>query len=554
MNRQRWRTQGPQPAGQPNQFVRRSLTVSCGLALSLAGLSPAAASSPPEAILAQAGAALPPVAQAPTEVVTLYVDPAGVDSETNGSSARPFRTISYALQQASVPDRVTVIQVQPGRYSADSGETFPLRLQPGIVLQGDEAAQGEQTLVVGGDRYVTGLMGPQNITIVAADNSEIRGLTITNPNTRGTGVWVGSVNPIAPLIRGNTFAENNRDGVFVNGSAEPIIERNRFVRNEDNGISLVRRARGIIRDNEFVNMGFAIVVGDSAAPIIRGNQIRENIDGVVSTTRSQPLLQNNVIVSNSRDGLVAIGNANPNLGTTQIPGNNIILNNGRFDIHNASRDNMMAAVGNQSDEDKVEGQVDFVARVIGFPDVQGHWAQTYIEALVAQDIIGGFPDGTYQPNEPVTRAQFAAILNKAFALPPKRQATDFVDVRRDFWGYSAVQSAYQQGFLTGYPGQIFSPSREIPRLEVLVSLTSGLELAGAEPSTLNKYQDAADIPSWATGAIAAATEADLVVNYPAVEQLNPSQQATRADVAAFVYQALVQAGRAEPVNSEYLVR
>ena len=547
MNRQRWRTQGPQPAGQPNQFVRRSLTVSCGLALSLAGLSPAAASSPPEAILAQAGAALPPVAQAPTEVVTLYVDPAGVDSETNGSSARPFRTISYALQQASVPDRVTVIQVQPGRYSADSGETFPLRLQPGIVLQGDEAAQGEQTLVVGGDRYVTGLMGPQNITIVAADNSEIRGLTITNPNTRGTGVWVGSVNPIAPLIRGNTFAENNRDGVFVNGSAEPIIERNRFVRNEDNGISLVRRARGIIRDNEFVNMGFAIVVGDSAAPIIRGNQIRENIDGVVSTTRSQPLLQNNVIVSNSRDGLVAIGNANPNLGTTQIPGNNIILNNGRFDIHNASRDNMMAAVGNQSDEDKVEGQVDF-------PDVQGHWAQTYIEALVAQDIIGGFPDGTYQPNEPVTRAQFAAILNKAFALPPKRQATDFVDVRRDFWGYSAVQSAYQQGFLTGYPGQIFSPSREIPRLEVLVSLTSGLELAGAEPSTLNKYQDAADIPSWATGAIAAATEADLVVNYPAVEQLNPSQQATRADVAAFVYQALVQAGRAEPVNSEYLVR
>ena len=554
MNRQRWRTQGPQPAGQPNQFVRRSLTVSCGLALSLAGLSPAAASSPPEAILAQAGAALPPVAQAPTEVVTLYVDPAGVDSETNGSSARPFRTISYALQQASVPDRVTVIQVQPGRYSADSGETFPLRLQPGIVLQGDEAAQGEQTLVVGGDRYVTGLMGPQNITIVAADNSEIRGLTITNPNTRGTGVWVGSVNPIAPLIRGNTFAENNRDGVFVNGSAEPIIERNRFVRNEDNGISLVRRARGIIRDNEFVNMGFAIVVGDSAAPIIRGNQIRENIDGVVSTTRSPPLLQNNVIVSNSRDGLVAIGNANPNLGTTQIPGNNIILNNGRFDIHNASRDNMMAAVGNQSDEDKVEGQVDFVARVIGFPDVQGHWAQTYIEALVAQDIIGGFPDGTYQPNEPVTRAQFAAILNKAFALPPKRQATDFVDVRRDFWGYSAVQSAYQQGFLTGYPGQIFSPSREIPRLEVLVSLTSGLELAGAEPSTLNKYQDAADIPSWATGAIAAATEADLVVNYPAVEQLNPSQQATRADVAAFVYQALVQAGRAEPVNSEYLVR
>ncbi|MEO0408762.1 MAG: DUF1565 domain-containing protein [Cyanobacteria bacterium P01_A01_bin.135] len=531
-------------------LVRRSLALSCGLAVALVA-RPAVAQVPLEP-----GTPQTPIPQAPAAATTLYVDPtAGTDAEAGGSQAQPLRTISYALQQASASSsNITVIQLQPGRYSAESGETFPLALRPGIVLQGDEATQGESVQVVGGGEFVTGMMGRQNATIVASDDSEIRGLTIANPNTRGSGVWVESVNPIDPLIRGNTFTQNNRDGVFINGIAVPVVERNRFIENGDNGISLTRRAGGEIRNNEFINTGFAIVVSDSASPTITDNQIRENLDGVVSTTRSQPVLRGNVITDNRRDGVVAIGNASPDMGTAQDPGLNMSLNNGRFDIHNGTRSNVLAAVGNQSDEGQIEGEVDFVARVIGFPDVQGHWAQAYIEALAAQEIVGGFPDSTYRPNEPVTRAQFAAIINKAFAQPAKRSPLDFTDVQSDFWGYSAIRSAYLQGFLSGYPGQVFLPSREIPRLEVLVSLASGLELTEAAPTALSKYQDAAAIPSWATGAIAAATEADLVVNYPAVEQLNPGQQATRADVAAFVYQALVQAGRAQPVDSQYLVR
>jgi len=48
-------------------------------------------------------------------------------------------------------------------------------------------------------------------------------------------------------------------------------------------------------------------------------------------------------------------------------------------------------------------------------DVQGYWAQPYIEALAAKKVIAGFPGGTFKPNEPVTRAQFAAIVIEADA-------------------------------------------------------------------------------------------------------------------------------------------
>ena len=264
-----------------------------------------------------------------------------------------------------------------------------------------------------------------------------------------------------------------------------------------------------------------------------------------------------MIQQNVRDGVVAIADAQPDLGASDSdPGENIISENGRYDVYNATRSNVILAVGNEIDPEKISGTVEFVARDIaqsGFPDVQGHWAQAYVEALAALDVIGGFPDGSYRPNDPVTRAQFAAIVNQAFNPAPKRPWSEFVDLDNQFWGYGAIQTAYQGGFLSGYPGQVFRPNQQIPRTEVLVSLTSGLEIGSGERTALNKYSDAGQIPDWAEGAIAAATQQNIVVNYPDISRLNPAQNATRADVAAFVYQALVSAGQADPIPSPYVV-
>ncbi len=197
-----------------------------------------------------------------------------------------------------------------------------------------------------------------------------------------------------------------------------------------------------------------------------------------------------------------------------------------------------------------------LAQALSFPDVQGHWAQTFIAALAARDIIVGFPDGTFRPDAPVTRAQFAAMINKAFNRAPIRQAANFADVPANYWGYDAIQKAYTTGFLAGYPNNRFAPNQNIPRAQVLVSLANGLNLTQTAEGI--NFQDASDIPAYARSSIAAATANRLVVNYPNVNVLNPNQVATRADVAAFIYQALVSAGQVPPLaaadlGTQYIV-
>ncbi|GAB4276826.1 MAG: hypothetical protein Fur0025_02340 [Oscillatoriaceae cyanobacterium] len=189
---------------------------------------------------------------------------------------------------------------------------------------------------------------------------------------------------------------------------------------------------------------------------------------------------------------------------------------------------------------------------ISFFDVQNHWAASFIQALAEQDIIRGFGDGSFRPEEPVTRAQFAAIVQKAFPQSRIRNPIQFADVPASHWAYNAVQTAYGIGFLQGYPNGVFQPDQNIPRAQVLVALSSGLKLtSAAAPNTVlnNYFQDASAIPSYAINQVAAAAEKGIAVNYPNPAFLNPNTIATRAEVAAFVYQALVNAGQLPPLKA-----
>jgi hypothetical protein len=183
-----------------------------------------------------------------------------------------------------------------------------------------------------------------------------------------------------------------------------------------------------------------------------------------------------------------------------------------------------------------------------FPDIQKHWARQYIEPLATLGVVVGYPDGKFKPDDPMTRTEFAAVINKAFNSSTKRPANNFVDVPRDYWGYSAIQTAYQRGFLEGYPDRRFQPGKNIPRVEVLLSLANGLGLQPEDIGVVSMYTDASQIPNYAIPAIAAATERQMVVNYPNLNQVTPNRTATRAEVAAFVYQALVYSGKSPIVG------
>ncbi len=183
-------------------------------------------------------------------------------------------------------------------------------------------------------------------------------------------------------------------------------------------------------------------------------------------------------------------------------------------------------------------------------DVGGNWAEPFIKALVAKDIIKGYPDGTFKPDQPVTRAEFAALLNKAFELKDVRAARKFKDVPKKYWAAEVIQKAYKGGFLSGYPNGTFAPKQNIIRIQSLVSLVNGSKLEPSGNLDINGvFGDAAQVPSYGQNALVAATQRCVAVSveYDSSKlpggNFGPNTVATRADVAAYIHQVLVGAGR-----------
>ncbi len=200
-----------------------------------------------------------------------------------------------------------------------------------------------------------------------------------------------------------------------------------------------------------------------------------------------------------------------------------------------------------------------VSNTTPFSDIQNHWARLFIQALAQRGIVTGFSNGTFRPDNSLTRAEFAVFITNTFGkVPKKRQYFPFTDVPTNYWGAKAIQTAYETGFINGFPDNSFRPDNRITRLEILLSLVTGLEMATkVKPDLLTIlpqiYQDAAQIPGYARNQVAIATSAGIVANFPNVKILNPNLAAIRADVIVFIHQALVYLGLVPKIPSAYLV-
>ena len=192
-----------------------------------------------------------------------------------------------------------------------------------------------------------------------------------------------------------------------------------------------------------------------------------------------------------------------------------------------------------------------------FSDVpQDYWARPFIAALAQRGIVRGFADGTFRPDQPVNRSQYAALIETIFQSQTAQNPIAFKDVLSGFWAAPAIDTAVRTGFLKGYPEGVFLPNQPIPRIQVLTSLVNGLQIAqpSAPADVVKRYRDSSEIPPWAVPVAAAATQKGMVVNYPDQDALNPKQPATRAEVSALLYQALVASGKIDPIQSSYIVK
>ncbi|MEH1966976.1 DUF1565 domain-containing protein [Nostoc sp.] len=283
----------------------------------------------------------------------LFVNPSGGDDKAgNGSESAPVKTITQALRLANTN---TVIMLSTGTYSAETGEEFPLMLKPGISIQGNPSNQGKDIIIQGGGDYLSRSFAGQNVTIVGANQAVLTGVTVTNPNRRGYGLWIESSNPV---VAENTFTGSTQDGISVSGNAAPTISKNYFDRNGANGITIAGNSTPQVKENVFHQTGFGINIAQNAAPIVIGNQIQNNRSGIVVQANARPILRNNSIQDNKEDGLVAIAQAMPDLGSASEPGGNAFQNNARYDINASAAKQVISAGGNNLVSDRISGKVD----------------------------------------------------------------------------------------------------------------------------------------------------------------------------------------------------
>ncbi|MEY3223049.1 MAG: hypothetical protein RLZZ203_1905 [Cyanobacteriota bacterium] len=184
---------------------------------------------------------------------------------------------------------------------------------------------------------------------------------------------------------------------------------------------------------------------------------------------------------------------------------------------------------------------------VSFSDIsKKYWAKEYIAELAAMEVIEGFPDGTFRPNAPVTRAELAALLQKIFIKTKVRDAINFRDVPKKYWAYDAIRETYEMGFFTTLGSREFNPTQKLTRLDVLITLAKGLNyrVTGSTANILSAYSDASSIRSEHRDFIAALTENKVIINYPNKKLLKPKKVATRAEVSALLYRAMVSSGEA----------
>lgn len=171
-----------------------------------------------------------------------------------------------------------------------------------------------------------------------------------------------------------------------------------------------------------------------------------------------------------------------------------------------------------------------------FLDTTGHWSEGNIKALFLTGAVQGYGDGTFRPEQPITRAEFVKLLLLAAGHQELRPTQPtFADVPAAHWAYGYVQSAVANGILLPADyGPNFAPGAQLTRREMAVLLTRARrqeQRAVQLRDASLPYTDAATFPAWARGYIGVATELGLMRGYPD-GSFRPAEKALRSQVAA----------------------
>ncbi|WP_160499857.1 leucine-rich repeat protein [Paenibacillus dendrobii] len=174
---------------------------------------------------------------------------------------------------------------------------------------------------------------------------------------------------------------------------------------------------------------------------------------------------------------------------------------------------------------------------IELSDISGHWAEKQIRQAIMSNIVSGYPDGTFHPNASVTRAEFVVMLMKAIGQSEnKGGGHTFSDAFTvGDWAKSAIAQAAAVNIVSGYPDGSFRPNERITRAEMAVMVAKAF---GVEPSLTNSgFADDASIPTWARGTAEALRQVGVLQGRSG-GKFAPSAEASRAEALTIILRLL----------------
>jgi uncharacterized repeat protein (TIGR02543 family) len=156
-----------------------------------------------------------------------------------------------------------------------------------------------------------------------------------------------------------------------------------------------------------------------------------------------------------------------------------------------------------------ESRAKYMSKTNSYSDVPASkWFNNAISTLSNSGVLKGYPDGTFRPNAPITRAEFAAIATRFYAAAGKTFTSDaFTDIAAS-WARNDVNYASSLGIVSGYPDGTFRPQSNITRAETVKIMNSVLERSPDKDHLLSdmlKWSDSSDVTAWYYAAIQEAT-------------------------------------------------
>ncbi len=176
----------------------------------------------------------------------------------------------------------------------------------------------------------------------------------------------------------------------------------------------------------------------------------------------------------------------------------------------------------------------FVFAADGYADLQNSaYYYNAVMELSNRGVLGGFPDGTFKPDNTVTRAQLAVMLVNANSISINSKSSDFSDVPKSHWAYSFISAAAKEGYLGGYPDGSFRPENGVSYNEALTMIVASLgykasDLTGSYPSNFtNKAKEIGLLKTCNKTGTVSASRADIACfisdSFSATKPVQPSE-------------------------------